>query len=112
MHAEVSGTVDFHEPDDDSCLDRLRSLIALLPQRPSDALTAGLTGPARDPHDLYSIVSADGSSDYDVRDVLACLVDDASLQEYKAGYGKTLVCAYASLGGHPVGIVASQRAMV
>ncbi len=109
MHAEMSGTVDFHEPDDESCLKRLRSLIELLPQLPSDVLADNRTKPARDPHDLYQIVSGDGRADYDVRDLLACIVDDGTLQEYKASYGKTLVCAYASLGGRPTGIVASQR---
>jgi 3-methylcrotonyl-CoA carboxylase beta subunit len=112
MHAQVSGTVDFHEPDDESCLERLRSLIALLPHVASDASIDDPAKPARDPHDLYKIVSGDGQANYDVRDLLACVVDDGTLQEYKAGYGKTLVCAYAALGGRSVGIVASQRALV
>jgi acetyl-CoA carboxylase carboxyltransferase component len=112
MHAQVSGTVDFHEPDDEACLARLRSLIALLPQVVSDVSIEDQTRPARDPHDLYNIVSGDGQADYDVRDLLACVVDDGTLQEYKAGYGKTLVCAYAALGSRAVGIVASQRALV
>ena len=112
MHAQVSGTVDFHEPNDESCLERLRSLIALLPQLQSDASTDDPTKPARDPHDVYAIVSDDVHADYDVHDLLACVVDDGTLQEYKSGYGKTLVCAYASLGGRPVGLVASQRALV
>src|SRR5207237_4288623 len=50
-----------------------------------------------------------GGGEFDLRDVLACIVDAASLQEYKAEYGKTLVCAYASIGGQKVGIVANQR---
>jgi acetyl-CoA carboxylase carboxyltransferase component len=83
-----------------------------LPHVASDASIDDPAKPARDPHDLYKIVSGDGQANYDVRDLLACVVDDGTLQEYKAGYGKTLVCAYAALGGRSVGIVASQRALV
>jgi acetyl-CoA carboxylase carboxyltransferase component len=107
MHAAISGTVDFHEPDDRACLARLRSLIALLPERP---LAASLDGaPAVDPQRLYDMVSAEGQKAYDARDVLACLVDAGSLQEYKAEYGQTLVTAWATIGGRAVGIVANQK---
>ncbi len=106
MHSSVSGTVDFHEKDDESCLTRLRSLIALLPDRP-----ASKTGvePARDPYELYSIVSPDGRGEYDVRDLLNCIIDAGSFQEFKAEYARTLVTGYAHINGAPVGIVANQR---
>jgi len=118
MHAKISGTVDFYEPSEQSCLQRLRSLIDLLPAesdsagqgtggRKSDSSVAALT--ARNPADLYDIVSPDGRSGYDVRDVLACIIDAGSIHEYKAEYGKALVCAYASIGGRKVGVVANQR---
>jgi acetyl-CoA carboxylase carboxyltransferase component len=107
MHSQVSGTVDFHEPDDDACLKRLRSLIALLPASATSSTPA--VAPARDPNELYKLLEPDGHKTYDVRDLLGCVVDGGSLQEYKAEYGKTLVCAYATLGGIAVGIVASQR---
>jgi acetyl-CoA carboxylase carboxyltransferase component len=109
MHARVSGTVDFHEPNDETCLARLRSLVALLP---ADAEpTQRFAAPARDPHDVYDVVgeAEGGGGEYDVRDVLACVVDGGSMQEYKAEYGQTLVCAYAQIGGQNAGIVASQR---
>jgi len=107
MHARVSGTIDFHEPNDEACIARLRSLVALLP-----ATIAGperFPPPDRDIDDVYDLVSADGHGEYDVRDVLACVLDGGSLQEYKAEYGKTLVCAYATIGGQKVGVIASQR---
>jgi 3-methylcrotonyl-CoA carboxylase beta subunit len=110
MHAEVSGTVDFREKDDPACLARLRSLIGLLPDE-----TAGQPAPGpteRPPGDLYDLVGADGRRDYDVREVFRCIVDSGSVDEYKAEYGKSLVCAYARLGGRPVGIVANQRVRV
>jgi acetyl-CoA carboxylase carboxyltransferase component len=107
MHAAISGTVDFHEPDEESCLRRLRSLVELLPEhvgRTDESATSG-----RDPDELYEIVSADGSTEYDVRDVLACIVDADSLQEYKAEFGQTVVTAFAKISGQAVGIVANQK---
>lgn len=107
MHAEISGTVDFLEKDDASCLKRLRALIDMQPEDPirNDSAVPA----ARDPEDIYKIVSGDGQKTYDVHELLDCLIDMGSLQEYKARYGKTLVTAYAKIGGMPVGIVASQR---
>jgi 3-methylcrotonyl-CoA carboxylase beta subunit len=111
MHAAVSGTVDYREPDDDACLARLRRLVALLP--PDSAANAGRTAPveppARPAEDLYRIVQSDPSAQYDVRDLLAALVDGGRLDEYRAEYGRTLVCGFSSLGGMPLGIVASQK---
>jgi acetyl-CoA carboxylase carboxyltransferase component len=107
MHSKISGTVDFFEPSDISCLERLRTLVDLLPRE--NAVDASNALPGRNPQDLYDIVSADGRKPYDIRDVLACIFDIGSVHEYKAEYGKTLVCAYASLGGRKVGIVANQR---
>jgi len=109
MHAQISGTADYREPDDHACLRRLRSLIELLPAKGPDALLDGRHAPERDPQELYKIVPADGRAEYNVHDVLACLVDDGSLQEYRAEYGRTLVTALARIGGRPAGIVASQR---
>jgi acetyl-CoA carboxylase carboxyltransferase component len=113
MHAQLSGTIDFREPDDRACLARLRTLVGLLPAerfaggRAGDG--AGFGAPARDPRDLYALVGAGGPREYDVRDVLACIVDRDGLLEYKAEYGRMLVTAYASLGGRRVGVVANQH---
>ena len=108
MHSAVSGTVDFHEPDDAACLLQLRSLVGLLPE-PAKSSQHAAAEPERSGEDLYDIVSGDGRTEYEIRDVLACLVDAGSLQESKAEYGQSLVTAYARLGGHPVGIVANQK---
>jgi acetyl-CoA carboxylase carboxyltransferase component len=107
MHAGVSGTVDFHEPNDEACLDRLRSLVALLPADAPSPIT--FPAPTGDADRLYDLVASDGRKEYDVREVLAAIVDGDSIQEYKAEYGKTLICAYAAVGGHQVGIVANQH---
>ena len=114
MHAEISGTVDFYEKDDPSCLRRLRSLIGLLPEATTDRNGVAPNGgaPAKNPETLYELIDPDGRKPYDVRDLLACVVDADSLEEYKADYGKTLITAYARIGARPVGIVANQRLQV
>ena len=117
MHSEISGTVDFFEKDDPSCLKRLRSLVALLPEaRASGALgdraLPKTPKPAKNPDSVYDLISFDGRRNYDARDLLATIVDENSLDEYKADYGKTLVTAYSRINGRPVGIVANQRVQV
>ncbi|WP_372721417.1 acyl-CoA carboxylase subunit beta [Novipirellula sp.] len=110
MHAAISGTVDFHEPDDPSCLKRLRALVDLLPPNvpPATLDNATSDSPAPD-HHVYDVVSADGRDEYDVRDLLRCLVDEHTLQEYKAEFGQTLVTTFAKIAGHPIGIIANQK---
>ncbi len=115
MHSEISGTVDFYEKSDESCLKRLRSLVALLPeaQRAADSKIENKgSKSAKSPDTVYDLVSLDGQKNYDVRDLLATIVDSNSIDEYKADYGKTLVTTYARIAGRPVGIVASQRLQV
>lgn len=107
MHAEISGTVDFKEPNDEACLKRLRSLVSFLAEDPKDHGTD--TFVERDPQFIYELISGDGSKSYQMLDLLACVVDKGSLEEYKSDYGKTLITAYARIGGYPVGIVANQR---
>jgi len=115
MHSEISGTVDFYEKSDESCLKRLRSLVALLPeaQRAADSKIENKgSKSAKSPDTVYDLVSLDGQRNYDARDLLATIVDSNSVDEYKADYGKTLVTAYARIAGRPTGIVASQRLQV
>ncbi len=110
MHAGISGTVDYREPDDDACLARLRRLIGFLPPDPGPAFNrSAIEAPTRPAHDLHEIVSSDPSSQYDMRDVLATIIDGGRFDEYRADFGRTLVCGFARLGGRAVGIVANQR---
>jgi 3-methylcrotonyl-CoA carboxylase beta subunit len=116
MHAEVSGTVDYREANDESALRRVRALVAALPadpaSSPSDRALAAPAEPESPAARLYELVSADGRREYDMRELLRCLVDASSLQEYKADYGRSLVCAQARLGGRAVGFIANQRCRV
>ena len=115
MHAEISGTVDFYEKDDVECLQRLRSLVAHLPEaevKKEDVAATRAKPAANDPDALYDLINLEGQKQYDARDLLASIIDVDSLDEYKADYGKTLVTSYARIGGHSVGIVANQRQQV
>jgi acetyl-CoA carboxylase carboxyltransferase component len=114
MHSEISGTVDFFEKDDPSCLKRLRSLVALLPEARSGTVDGARARPkpAKKPDSVYDLINFDGRRNYDFRELLATMVDENSLDEYKADYGKTLVTAYARINGQPVGIVGNQRVQV
>jgi len=114
MHAEISGTVDFSEKDDPSCLKRLRSLVALLPEarESTSNMPKETSKPAKAPDTIYNLISFDGQQNYDARDLLATIIDANSMDEYKADYGKTIVTLYARINGRPVGIVANQRLQV
>jgi acetyl-CoA carboxylase carboxyltransferase component len=113
MHAQLSGTIDYREPDDAACLDRLRRLSAVI-AADSDTPVPPFwlnesTEPARPVSDVLDIVSANPREEYEVRDVLDCIVDRDSFDEYKTEYGQTLVCGTARIGGYAVGLVANQH---
>ncbi|HEY7424305.1 MAG TPA: carboxyl transferase domain-containing protein, partial [Gemmataceae bacterium] len=107
MHAAISGTIDFHEKDDAACLDRLRRLLDMLPRDP-DRVSTDIT-PGRPPAELMRLIPSSPRQEYDVRELLPCLLDAGPFDEYKAEYGQTLVCGYGRLGGVAVGVVANQH---
>ena len=117
MHAEISGTVDFKEPNDEACLARLRSLVAKMGQRHAPevfsrvAFDAERDAPKFPAEDLYGLLDpAPGASNvYDMREVIARIVDRSEFDEYKAEFGRTVLCGYARIGGRAVGIVANQK---
>ncbi|HEY6946360.1 MAG TPA: acyl-CoA carboxylase subunit beta [Candidatus Acidoferrum sp.] len=110
MHSQISGTVDFREPDDEACLRRIRALV--------DKMGAASPSPfshvkPRDPlfsaEEIYGIFSSDPAKQYDMRELLARIVDAGEFEEYRAEYGETLLCGYSRIGGWAVGIVANQK---
>ena len=120
MHAEISGTVDFKEPNDHLCLARLRSLVGKLGERQAAsgqpvfsavAFDAVRDAPRFAAEDLYGLLNcAPGASNvYDMREVIARIVDRSEFDEYKADFGRTVLCGYARIGGRAVGIVANQK---
>jgi len=118
MHAEISGTVDYKEPNDHLCIARLRSLVGKMGERPGAPFNRAAYDPAKDapkyPADeLYALLDPDPAkaavNSYDMRDVIARFVDRSEFDEYRPDYGRTLVCGYARVGGFAVGIVANQK---
>jgi acetyl-CoA carboxylase carboxyltransferase component len=107
MHAAISGTIDFHEKDDEACLERLRRLIDALPRDPHRV--DGTLAASRPATDLMRLFPAESRQEYDVRDLLPCVLDAGPFDEYKAEYGQTLVCGYGRLGGVAVGVVCNQH---
>ncbi len=110
LHAVSSGSIDFREKDDPSCLLRIRELAGRLGEfsrAPFQRVEEKL--PSRSPEDIYDLMPLDPSQEYDVRQIFECIFDDDELVEYKAERGKTLLCGYARLGGWSVGVVANQK---
>jgi len=118
MHAEISGTVDFKEPNDHLCLARLRSLVSRLGQRPGAPFDRATYNPVQDApkfssEDFAALLEADparaAGNTYDIHEIIARLVDRSEFDVYKPSYGKTVVCGYGRIGGYAVGIVANQK---
>ena len=110
MHAQVSGTVDFREADDASCLERIRSLVSMS-GHPHEARFDHIAPkpPTYPADEIYGIFSSDPARQYDMREIIARIVDGSSFEEYRAEYGQTVLCGYARVGGWAVGIIANQK---
>src|SRR5215469_1087790 len=118
MHAEISGTVDYKEPNDHLCMARLRSLVSKIGERPGapfsrTSFDAEKDAPKYSAEDLYSLLDPDpakaAANTYDMHEVIARIVDRSEFDEYKPDYGRTVLCGYARIGGFAVGIVANQK---
>ena len=110
MHAQISGTVDFREPDDPACITRIRALVDKIGHRPGAPFDHKPSKPpAHPPEEIYGIFSSEPSKQYDIREIIARIVDASQFEEYRADYGQTLVCGYVRIGGWAVGIVANQK---
>jgi 3-methylcrotonyl-CoA carboxylase beta subunit len=108
VHARTSGVVDHYALDDRHALSICRRIVAGLNQ--AKRLEVALRAPApprHDPAELHGVVPADLRAPYDVREVIARIVDDSELDEFKRLYGTTLVCGFAHVWGYPVGILAN-----
>jgi acetyl-CoA carboxylase carboxyltransferase component len=110
MHSQISGTVDFREPSDESCLARIRALVDKMgaPDPPLFSHTASRE-PLFPAEEIYGIFSGNAGKQYDMRDIIARIADASEFEEYRAEYGETLLCGYARIGGWAVGIVANQK---
>ena len=113
-HCEISGVTDYKAKDDQDALTTIRDLVGKIGRVSRDAGFDRIasSSPKESARDLYGILPEDRAKPYEVREIIKRIVDDSEFTEYKAEYGKTIVCAYARVDGWSVGIVANQRMMV
>lgn len=113
LHSELSGTVDFREKDDPSCIKRIREIVSLMGRPPRAPFSREASRePLESAEELLVRMPLNPSREYDMRGILACLIDSGEFLEYKAEFGKSLICGYARMGGWAVGIVANNRAHI
>ena len=106
VHCRQSGVSDYYAEDDEHCIDIIRQIVkALPPQKKTDIGRREPKDPLYDPKEIYGIVPKNLSTPYDVREVIARIVDGSEFLEFKALYGPTLVCGWAYIHGYPVGIL-------
>ena len=109
-HSAISGTADYHEKDDLSAIKRIRSIISYINFNSLKAFKRMENiPPIYSINDLYGLIDSNGLNPYDIKEVIARVVDNSEFNEYKKTYGKTLVCGLSRIGGYNVGIVANQR---
>jgi acetyl-CoA carboxylase carboxyltransferase component len=113
-HATRSGVAHFVAPDDKACLDEVRRLLTFLPQNNREQPPRAVTSddPSRPAPELAQIVPTSPTKPYDMTRVVAAIVDDGELYEYSPLWARNLVCGFARLDGHPVGIVANQPSVL
>ena len=108
VHTRISGVADHFAPDEEAALAWVREIAGHLNRRPAMKVQMNpVEDPLYDPAELYGVIPADTRLNYDVREVIARLVDGSRLSEFKARYGPTIVCGFAHIMGIPVGIVAN-----
>ena len=112
-HTELSGVCDYKTESDEDCIATIRDLVG----RIGNSELAGFDrkesiAPHEKIENIYGILPSDRTKPYNVKDILACIVDDSKITEYKSDYGRSIICAYARIDGWSVGIVANQREIV
>jgi len=113
MHSQISGTVDFREPDDEHCIHRIRLLVEKMGNRQLGVFDRKeAEEPLYSAEEIYGIFDGDPARQYDMKEIIARIVDNSQFSEYKAEYGETVLCGYARIGGFAVGIVANQKTHV
>jgi acetyl-CoA carboxylase carboxyltransferase component len=112
-HCEISGVTDYKAKDDKDALDTIKNIIDKIGDYDKAGFNkAKAVKPTENPEDIYGIIPKSRADQYDMYDVIKRLVDNSEYDEYKAGYGKTIITAYARIDGWAVGIVANQRQLV
>nr|WP_288931428.1 carboxyl transferase domain-containing protein [uncultured Allomuricauda sp.] len=112
-HSEISGVTDYKAKDDKDALNKIKNIVDKI----GDFDKAGYNRveakkPTENPEDIYGVLPASRSDQYDMLEIIKRLVDDSEFEQYKEGYGKTILTGYARIDGWAVGIVANQRKVV
>ena len=112
-HCEISGVTDYKCANDKDCLDRIKRIMSKLGEFPKAGFNRITPAPPKkDPNEINGIIPDSRDKQYDMYEIIERLVDNGEFDEYKALYGKTIICAYARIDGWAVGIVANQRKVV
>ncbi|MDP3443152.1 MAG: carboxyl transferase domain-containing protein, partial [Ignavibacteria bacterium] len=113
VQSNISGVTDYIVKNDTECIEQIRSIVSKYGKTGNSIFDRSNPLPPKyDPAEIYKILPQDTSKPYDTYELLARIVDNSEIDEYKAGYGKTLITAYARIDGWAVGIVANQRSIV
>ncbi|MCF6296498.1 MAG: acyl-CoA carboxylase subunit beta [Flavobacteriaceae bacterium] len=112
-HTKISGVCDYKATDDKDALDKIKNIIGKIGSFEKAGFNRiSSEKPKENPEDIYGILPLSRSDQYDMKEIIKRLVDDSEFEEYKANYGKTLICAYTRIDGWAVGIIANQRKLV
>ena len=111
VHTEISGVAHYRVPDDETCIERIRDLIGELPYAPPGAGDDWTAVPGREPAELYDILPGDHRQPYDMREVLACILDAGRQDEFQADLAPEMICLTGRLQGMPIGVIANARGM-
>ncbi|WP_115461879.1 acyl-CoA carboxylase subunit beta [Winogradskyella aurantiaca] len=112
-HCEISGVTDYKAKDDKDALDRIKNIVNKIGDyTPAGFNRIAASKPSLDPKEIYGILPKSRADQYDMKEIIKRLVDKSEFDEYKEGYGKTIITAYARIDGWAVGIVANQRQLV
>ncbi len=112
-HTEISGVCDYKASDDKDALNKIKNIVSKIGENKKAGFNRiAPTNPVKDPEDIYGIIPASRSEQYDMKEIILRLIDDSEMEEYKKDYGKSIICAYARIDGWAVGIVANQRKIV
>lgn len=112
-HCEISGVTDYKAKDDKDALDKIKNIIEKIGKSKKAGFNRIKTeNPKKNEKEIYGILPRDRETQYNINDIIERLVDNSNFDEYKKGYGKSIVCGYARIDGWAVGIVANQRKMI
>ena len=112
-HSEISGVADYKAKDDKDALDKVKNIISKIayPEKAGFNRIKAIA-PKANPNEIFGILPKSRAQQYDMHEIIKRLVDNSTFEEYKADYGKTIICAYTRIDGWAVGVVANQRAIV